>query len=104
MYFASCNNIDEDLRVKPEDDILENFEDDFLNELVEFCVSAGSCAERMRWRPRVKGGQPKNCLRNFLNGFQLNTGRQRPYTRSGRDPGLTVREQRNGATPWDFFA
>ena len=73
MYFASCNNIDEDLRVKPEDDILEkfkddileNFEDDFLNELVEFCVSDCSCAERMRWRPRVKGGQPKNCLRNL---------------------------------------
>jgi hypothetical protein len=60
MYFASCNNIDEDLRVKPEDDFLENFEDDilekfednFLNELVEFCVSDCSCAERMRWRPR----------------------------------------------------
>ena len=61
-YFASCNNIDEDLRVKPEDDILENFEDDFLenfeddilenfeddflNELVEFCVSAVSYAEQ----------------------------------------------------------
>ena len=86
-YFASCNNIDEDLRVKPEDDILEKFEDDFLNELAEFSVSDWSYAERKRWRPQMKGGQPKNCLRNFLNGFQLNNGRQRPYTCSGCDPG-----------------
>ncbi len=27
-----------------------------------------------------KCGQPKNCFRNFFNGFRLNTGRQRPYT------------------------
>ena len=26
------------------------------------------------------GGQPKNCFRNFFNGFRLNNARQRAYT------------------------
>ena len=83
MYFASCNNIDEDLRVKPEDDFLENFEDDilekfednFLNELVEFCVSDCSCAERMQ----------RSCVAMAATG----TKGILPLcsARSGRDPG-----------------
>ena len=48
--------------------------------MIQLSVSDWSYAERRRRRPRMKGGQPKNCLRNFLNGFQLNNGRQRPYT------------------------